>query len=451
MPSGHYIFSNLADICDYIFKKAIPEPWKMTVHHSDISGFYKLSVQERRRIVSEFAGLEGGEAQELSVTGSLSELVADKMIENVISTLEIPVGIAVNFRINQKDYLIPMAIEEASVVAACSNAARIARASGGFTSESSDPIMIGQIQIIQYDDYERVKTTILREKEKILKLANTRSRTLSSMNAGAKEIEVRILNDPNRSIVVHILIDVRDAMGANVVNSMCEAVAPYIEEITGCRTNLRILSNLTPHRVARSRAVFKKDLIGGEEIARRIVRAYEMADVDPYRAATHNKGIMNGIDAVLLATLNDWRSAEANAHTYHTVSGHLSLTRYWLTENGDVAGEIEIPLAVGTVGGSTNTVKKAAIFRKILGVGDSAEFSRVLAAVGLAQNFAALRALSAEGIQKGHMSLHARSIAISVGAMGEEVDAVSQAMVLENNVSMTRAKEILEAIRSGKN
>lgn len=423
---------------------------EMTVDHSDISGFYKLPVDERRRLVSELAGLESSETQELSLTGSLSEEIADKMIENVISTLEIPVGIAVNFRINKRDYLIPMAIEEASVVAACSNAARMARAAGGFTSEASDPIMIGQIQIIQYDDFERVRSIILGERQNILNIANSRSRTLSSMNAGAKEIEVRRIDDPGRSIVIHLIIDVRDAMGANIVNSMCEAVAPYIEEKTGCRTNLRILSNLTPQRLAKSRAVFSKDLIGGEDIARRIVRAYEMADVDPYRAATHNKGIMNGIDAVLLATLNDWRSAEANAHTYHTVSGHLSLTRYWLTENGDVGGEIVIPLAVGTVGGSTNTVRKAAIFRKILGVKDSAEFAQVLAAVGLAQNFAALRALSAEGIQKGHMSLHSRSIAISVGAVGDEVDEVTRIMISERNISMSRAREILDSIRRTK-
>lgn len=419
----------------------------MAVDHSDISGFYKLGVEDRRKIVVQLAGLDENDLRELSLTGSLQTDLADKLIENVISTLELPVGIAVNFKINGKDYLIPMAIEEASVVAACSNAAKIARSSGGFISSSTDPVMIGQIQIINYDSFQRVHDILMREKQNILEIANSRSRTLKSFNAGAKDMEIRRINDPESSIVVHILVDVRDAMGANVVNSMCEAVAPYIEEKTGCRTNLRILSNLTPTRMAMSRAVFRKDLIGGEEVAKRIVRAYHMADADPFRAATHNKGIMNGIDAVLLATLNDWRSAEANAHTYNRLTGHLSLTRYYQDENGDLVGEIEIPMAVGTVGGSTNTVKKAAIFRKILGVTSASEFAQVLAAVGLAQNFAALRALSAEGIQQGHMSLHARSLAVSVGATGDEIDKVSRMMVEERNISMARAREILDSLR----
>jgi hydroxymethylglutaryl-CoA reductase len=292
-----------------------------------------------------------------------------------------------------------------------------------------------------------VREAIEEHKGEILDLANSRSRTLSSMKAGARDVEIRKINDPEGSIVLHLKVDVRDAMGANVVNSMCEAVAPFLESITGCKTNLRILSNLTPDRIARSKAKFRKDLIGGEEVVKRIIRSYEMADVDPYRAATHNKGIMNGVDAVILATMNDWRSAEANAHTYNNLSGHLSLTRYSQDENGDLIGEIEIPVAVGTVGGSTNTVKKAAIFRKILSVGSSSEFAQVLAAVGLAQNFAALRALSAEGIQKGHMGLHARSLAVSVGAKGNEIDRISETMVSEGNISMARARDLLESIR----
>ena len=414
---------------------------------SEISGFYKLTPEERAQIVARFAGLNESDIAEISKTGSLPLELADKLIENVISTVELPVGIAVNFMINGKDYLIPMAIEEASVVAACSNAAKIARASGGFQSTSSDPIMIGQVQLMGCGNFEKVKAVVEGHKDEILDLANSRSRTLSSMNAGARDIVLRKINDPEGSIVLHLKVDVRDAMGANVVNSMCEAVAPFLESITGCRTNLRILSNLTPDRVARSRAKFRKDLIGGEEVVKRIIRSYEMADVDPYRAATHNKGIMNGVDAVILATMNDWRSAEANAHTYHNLSGHLSLTRYSEDENGDLVGEIEIPVAVGTVGGSTNTVKKAAIFRKILGVNSSSEFAQVLAAVGLAQNFAALRALSAEGIQKGHMGLHARSLAVSVGAKGSEIDHISEIMVREGNISMARARDLLESIR----
>jgi hydroxymethylglutaryl-CoA reductase len=414
---------------------------------SEISGFYKLTPEERAQVVARFAGLNESDIEEISKTGSLPLDLADKLIENVISTVELPVGIAVNFLINGRDYLIPMAIEEASVVAACSNAAKIARASGGFQSTSSDPVMIGQVQLMGCGDFEKVREAIEEHKGEILDMANSRSRTLSSMKAGARDIEIRKINDPEGSIVLHLKVDVRDAMGANVVNSMCEAVAPFLESITGCKTNLRILSNLTPDRIARSKAKFRKDLIGGEEVVKRIIRSYEMADVDPYRAATHNKGIMNGVDAVILATMNDWRSAEANAHTYHNLSGHLSLTRYSQDENGDLIGEIEIPVAVGTVGGSTNTVKKAAIFRKILSVGSSSEFAQVLAAVGLAQNFAALRALSAEGIQKGHMGLHARSLAVSVGAKGDEIDRISETMVSEGNISMARARDLLESIR----
>ena len=423
----------------------------MANRSSEISGYYKLSVEERLELLGTFSNLTQEELEVLRMHGSLSMELADKLIENVVSTFEIPVGIAPNFRINGKDYLIPMAIEEASVVAACSNAARIARSAGGFVSESTEPIMIGQIQIVKYDSLEDLKKTILEHENEILKLANTRSKTLSSLGAGARGIEIRTLDDPQRSVVVHLLIDVRDAMGANVVNSMCETVAPYLEEITGCRTNLRILSNLTPHRVSRSRAIFKKDLIGGEEVVDNIISAYHMANVDPFRAATHNKGIMNGIDAVLLATLNDWRSAEANAHTYHVLTGNFSLTKYSKTPEGDLLGEIEIPIAVGTVGGSTNTVKKAAIYRKVLGIENSREFANVLAAVGLAQNFAAVRALSSEGIQKGHMSLHARSLAASVGAQNEEIDLVSDTMVKNGTISMSKAKELLEDIRKRTN
>ncbi len=419
----------------------------MSEKTSEISGFYKLTPQERAMMVARFADLNESDISEISKTGALNLELADKLIENVISTIELPVGIAVNFRINGKDYLIPMAIEEASVVAACSNAAKIARASGGFQSTSSDPVMIGQVQLTGCKDFEKVNAHIMAHRGEIIDLANSRSRTLSSMNAGAKDIELRRINDPEGSIVLHLKVDVRDAMGANIVNSMCETIAPFLESITGCRTNLRILSNLTPDRIARSRAKFRKDLIGGEEVVRNIIRSYEMADVDPFRAATHNKGIMNGIDAVILATMNDWRSAEANAHTYHNLSGHLSLTRYSVDENGDLVGEIEIPLAVGTVGGSTNTAKKAAVFRKVLGVRSSSEFAQVLAAVGLAQNFAAIRALSAEGIQKGHMGLHARSLAVSVGARGNEIDQISDTMVKEGNISMARARDILDSIR----
>ena len=411
------------------------------------SGFYKLTPKERLSIVAKEANLSNEEIDELYKTGSLDTNLAGKLVENVISTLEIPVGIVPNFIVNGKSYFVPMAIEEASVVAACSNSSRIANESGGFIAESSDPVMIGQIQLINVNDPERTIDDIQKEREEILNVANSRSRTLKKLNAGAKDIRTRVLNDPGRSVLLEIYVDVRDAMGANIINSMCESVASFLMGQFNIETNLRILSNLTPNRVTKSRAVFKSDMIGGSEVSKRIVKAFEMANVDPFRAATHNKGIMNGIDAVLLATLNDWRAAEANAHTYYHVSGNLSLSKYYLDDSENLVGEIEIPLAVGTVGGSTNSVRKAAIFRKILNIGDSREFSNVLASIGLAQNFAALRALCSEGIQEGHMRLHARSIAASVGATGEMIEAISKIMIEEKDISMSRAASLYDEMR----
>ena len=355
-------------------------------------------------------------------------------------------GIAVNFRINDRDYLIPMAIEEPSVVAAASNAAKVARKKGGFKAFATDPLMIGEIQVLDVPTPYRAKIELLEEKQKIIEMANTRSRTLSSMNAGAKDIEVEIFENPYRMMIVHLIVDVRDAMGANVINSMCEYIAPEIERITGGRVNLRILSNLTRNRIAYASAVFSKDIIG-EKAVNTIIDAYHMAAIDIYRAATNNKGIMNGVDAVLMATMNDWRSAEANAHSYAALYGYGPLARYEKDENGDLVGTIEIPIAVGTVGGTTRSIDKARIAMKILGVKDSREFAGVLAAVGLAQNFAALRALATEGIQRGHMELHSRNIAMSVGAVGDEIDRVVARMLEEKDISMTNAKKILDEIR----
>ena len=411
------------------------------------SGFYKLTPKERLSIVAKEVNLSSDEINELDKTGSLDADLAGKLVENVISTLEIPVGIVPNFIVNGKSYFVPMAIEEASVVAACSNSSRIANESGGFTAESSDPVMIGQIQLINVNDPERTINDIQKVREEILDVANSRSRTLRKLNAGAKDIRTRVLNDPGRSVLLEIYVDVRDAMGANIINSMCESVATFLMEQFNIKTNLRILSNLTPNRVTKSKAIFKSDMIGGSEVSKRIVKAFEMANVDPFRAATHNKGIMNGIDAVLLATLNDWRAAEANAHTYYHVSGNLSLSKYSLDNSENLVGEIEIPLAVGTVGGSTNSVRKAAIFRKILNISDSREFSNLLASIGLAQNFAALRALCSEGIQEGHMRLHARSIAASVGATGEMIEAISKIMIQEKDISMSRAASLYDEMR----
>ncbi|CAC11548.1 3-hydroxy-3-methylglutaryl-coenzyme A reductase related protein [Thermoplasma acidophilum] len=414
---------------------------------SDVSGFYKLSVDDRIQFVKEFSDLTDDEVSILKKNGSLPIEKADKIIENVITTIEMPMGIAVNFRINDRDYLIPMAIEEPSVVAAASNAAKVARKRGGFRAFATEPIMIGEIQVLDVPAPYSAKIALLESKQKILDMANTRSKTLSSMNAGARDLEVEIFEYPYRMMIVHLIVDVRDAMGANVINSMCEYVAPEIARITGGRVNLRILSNLTKNRIAYASAVFPKEIIG-EEAVDSIIEAYHMAAIDIYRAATNNKGIMNGVDAVLIATMNDWRSAEANAHSYAAMYGYGPLARYEKDANGDLVGSIEIPMAVGTIGGTTRSIEKARIAMKILGVKDAKEFSGVLAAVGLAQNFAALRALATEGIQRGHMELHSRNIAMSVGAVGDEIDKVVSRMIEEKNISMANAQKILQEIRN---
>jgi hydroxymethylglutaryl-CoA reductase len=414
---------------------------------SSISGLHKLSIPDRVKFVAAFSNLSDEDVSLLSNFGSLPEDIADRMIENVISTIDVPLGIATNFKINGKDYLIPMAVEEASVIAACSNAAKIARASGGFTARASNPIMIGQIQIVNLGSLDDAKEKILKHEHKILDLANTRSRTLREAGAGAQQIELLEYHDPEDMLVIHLIVDVMDAMGANIVNSMCESVAPFIEEITGGHVNLRILSNLSDRRMAYASAIFRKDLIGGEQVVKNILTSFSLSMIDPYRAATHNKGIMNGIDAVLLATMNDWRAIEAGAHAFASLTGYKSLTRYEITPDGDLSVNIAIPIATGTVGGSTNTVPKARVARKILNVENSREFACVLASVGLAQNFAAVRALSSEGIQKGHMGLHARNIAITAGAVGKEIDQVVNIMKSENTISPSRAKEILALLR----
>jgi hydroxymethylglutaryl-CoA reductase len=418
---------------------------------SKIEKFYDLNIDQRLRKVAEFSDLTEEEAGILLDPDKEKMEIMDHIIENVFSTLELPVGVATNFVINGRDYLIPMAVEEASIVAACSNAAKIARSTGGFTAEAGEPIIIGQIQLVDYGNADNAKASIMKNTDRILNLANSRSRTLSSMNAGAKDINIRVLDDLSKSMVIHLLVDVRDAMGANIVNTMCETVAPFIEEITGGKVNLRILSNLTPQRIAKSRAVFPASSIGGREVVRRIISACDMANIDPYRAATHNKGIMNGIDSVLMVTMNDWRAAEANAHTYSHISGNLSLTRYYENESGDLVGEINIPISVGVVGGTTGAIQKVKIFRKILGVNSSREFSMVLASVGLAQNFAALRALCSEGIQKGHMSLHARNVAITAGARGQEAEKIAEIMVKRGNISVSSAQEIMADLRNAYN
>lgn len=415
---------------------------------SRIEGFYRLSVDERLNRVAEFAELSPEEKKILSTTSSMPIEVADRMIENVIGTFELPVGIATNFLIDGKDYLIPMVIEEPSVVAAASNAAKMARVKGGFITSSTGPKMIGQIQVTNLPDPNSAKFQIIAHKEEIIEKANMQDPLLVSLGGGCKDIEARVIDTiAGRMLIVHLIVDVKDAMGANAVNTMAEAVAPLIEKITGGKVYLRIISNLAVYRIARAYAVFDKDTIGGEEVVEGILNAYAFALADPFRCATHNKGIMNGISAVTIATGNDFRAIEAGAHAYAALNGYKPLTTYEKNKNGDLVGTIEVPVAVGTVGGSTSVNPVAKVNLKILGVKSADELSRVIAAVGLAQNFAALRALATEGIQRGHMELHARNIAISVGAKGDEVDRVVEVLVREKRIRVDRAREVLEEIR----
>ncbi len=415
---------------------------------SELSGFYKLSPVERLKIVREFAGLSEEEAELLHRTGALELQQADRMIENVIGTTELPLGMATNFLINSKDYLIPMALEEPSVVAASSNAAKMARERGGFQTESTPPIMIGQIQLVDVKNPTEAREKILEAKEKILARANEQDPVLVKLGGGAKDIEVRVLTTHlGPMTIIHLLVDVRDAMGANVINTMCEAVAPLIEELTGGRVFLRIVSNLATYRLARARAVFAKEALGGEEVVDGVLQAYAFAAADPYRCATHNKGVMNGVIAVALATANDTRALESGAHAYAAIGGsYKPLTRWERTAEGDLLGKIELPVAVGTIGGATAVHPIAKICRKILGVQSARELGEVMASVGLAQNLAAMRALATDGIQRGHMKLHARNIAAMAGAEGELIDIVARRMVMEKKIRLDRAKEILQEL-----
>lgn len=414
---------------------------------SNISGFYKLTVRERREILKDACDLTDEEMALLENMGGLGESAADHMIENVVSTMEVPIGIAANFLINGKDYFIPMALEEPSVVAAASNAARMARVKGGFRSVSSEPIMIGQIELTGVSDPFGAKFRILEKKEELLELANSQDPILVKVGGGAKDIEVRVIDEREPMLVVHLLVDVRDAMGANAVNTMSEYLAPRISEISGGKVRLRIISNLATYRMTRSYAVFDRKTIGGDDTVRGIVEAYKFASIDPYRAATHNKGIMNGIDSTLIATANDWRAIEAGAHSYAAMNRYTSLSRWEVNEDGDLVGSIELPMAIGIVGGATATHPKAKLMRKILGITSAREFANVLAALGLAQNFGALRALAMEGIQKGHMELHARNVAISVGAKGKEVERLTEMMVKERKIRSDIAAELLKKLR----
>ncbi len=414
---------------------------------SRITGFYKLDVQERLSVVKKLTHLDEVSIDSISKTGALSVDQVDKMVENAIGIMEVPLGIATNFLINGKDYLIPMATEEPSVIAAASNAAKIAREKGGFSASTTEPIMIGQIQMM-CETPEEAKSAILGAKEEILALANEQNPVLVKFGGGAKDIEVRIIETPaGKMVVTHLMVDCRDAMGANAVNTMCEVVAPLIEKLTTGKVYLRIISNLAVKRLARAKATFSKEALGGEDAVDSVIIAQRFAEADAYRAATHNKGIMNGTSAVALATGNDTRAIEAGAHAYASFSGrYRPLTTYEKNKDGDLVGAIELPIAVGTVGGATKVHPTAIANMKILGVKTASELAQIMASVGLAQNLAALKALSTEGIQRGHMSLHARNIAVVAGATGDLVEEVVRIMTEEGKIRVERAKEILKGL-----
>jgi len=417
---------------------------------SQLSGFYKLSPKERVKLVQEFAGLTDEEVNLLQSTGSLELDLANRMIENVVGAFPVPLGIAVNFLINNHDYLIPMAIEEPSVVAAASYAAKMVRDGGGFHTNSTTPVMIGQIQAVRIKDPYAARMAILAAKDEILTKANEQDPMLVSVGGGAKDLDVKVINSITGPMVITELhVDCRDVMGANAVNTMAEAVAPLIERITHGRVYLRIISNLATKRLVRAWATIPKKSVGGEEVVDGIVEAYAFAAADPYRAATHNKGILNGIIGVVIATCNDHRAIEAGAHAYAARNGCYTPISTWeKNENGDLVGSLELPMAVGTVGGATRVHPIAKIALKILGVKTANEFGEVLAAVGLAQNLGALRALAHEGIQRGHMSLHARNMAIAAGATGDLVDLVVEKMVAERKIRLDRAKELIDEFKA---
>ncbi len=418
------------------------------VQDSQISGFYKLSLQERVKRLQEMTGLTDDEIASLSEPGKIDMSILDHMIENVVGAMTLPIGIATNFRINGRDYLIPMAIEEPSVVAAASNAARMARPHGGFVATDTGPLMIGQIQSVDVPTPFEARLRVIEAREEILRAANEKDPILVKAGGGARDLRVRIVDSSvGPMVITELIVDTRDAMGANAVNTMAETVAPMVQTLTGGRVLLRILSNLADLRLVRARAKFDKELLGGEQIVKNIVAAWAFAEADPYRCATHNKGIMNGIDAVVIATGNDFRAVEAGAHSYTSMGGYHSLTKFEIASDGNLIGSIELPMAVGLIGGATKVHPVARACVKILGVKTASELAHIIGSVGLAQNLAALRALADEGIQRGHMSLHARNVAATAGAKGNLIDIIAERLVREGMIKVERAREILEELQ----
>jgi hydroxymethylglutaryl-CoA reductase len=426
---------------------------------SRLPGFYKRSLADRADTVAAWADLTPEERAALvgaSGAGLTPEL-ADKLIENAVGVHGLPLGIAANFLVNDRDVLVPMVIEEPSVVAGASFMAKLAREKGGFRASSTPPEMIGQIQVLDLADLDAARAAILEHKQGLLEIAACCDRVVVELGGGPRDIEIRVLEDTPAGpmLVVHLIFDCRDAMGANVINTACEALAAPLERITGGRVGLRILSNLADRRVARAGCTIPADALAfgdypGGRVVDGIVEAWAFAAADPYRAATHNKGIMNGVDAVVIATGNDWRAIEAGAHAYAARSGRYTSLSTWRRDDaGDLVGSLEMPLAVGIVGGTTRAHPVAQAALKILGVKSARELAEIVVSVGLAQNLAALRALATEGIQKGHMALHARQLAISAGAAGEQVDAVVERMLNDGQITLPHAEALLREMQAG--
>lgn len=422
--------------------------------NSRLPGFYQKSVVERASAVAESAGLNPQEAAALRGEAGLSPDLADKLIENVVGVHGLPLGIATNFQVNGRDVLVPMAIEEPSVVAGASFMAKLARAGGGFRTSSTPPEMIGQIQVLDLADLETAKKAILTAREELMDIAARTNPIMADLGGGPRDLEARLLPDTPAGpmLILHLIYDCRDAMGANMVNTACEAMAGRIEEISGGRVGLRILSNLADRRVSRAECTIPLDELAfedfsGERVAKGIVEAWAFAAADPYRAATHNKGIMNGIDPIVIATGNDWRAIEAGAHAYAARSGrYTSLTTWGRDAQSNLVGSLETPMAVGIIGGSTRVHPTTQAALKILNVKSASELAEIIVSVGLAQNLAALRALATEGIQKGHMSLHARQIAIAAGATADQIETVVERLLVDHQVTLERAQEVLKEL-----
>lgn len=418
---------------------------------SAISGFYKLPRKERIAKSAEFAGLTDEQKKQLGSDAPLGFEIADRMAENALGLHAMPLCVATNFIVNNREILVPMAIEEPSVVAAASNAAKLCRDTGGFFAVADAPVMVGQMQLVGLESPAKAVRELNSKKADVLKAAEPFAAGIAKYGGGLRAFAARTLpTERGEMAIAEFDVDVRDSMGANTINTILEGAAPKIEEISGGKVRLRILTNLAMKRMVRAKAVWKRDTVGADTVEG-VLDGWAFADVDVFRACTHNKGIMNGIDAVAVATGNDWRAVEAGAHAYAATGGrYRSLSRFKKLPNGDLEGEIELPLAVGTVGGATRSLPSAQAALAILGVKGAQELACIMASVGLAQNFAALRALSTEGIQKGHMGLHAKNLAIAAGASAEEADAVAAMMAEEKDISAKKAGELLAQIRKGK-